>query len=431
MTRALVVAHAEFLAIVRGKAFIIGILMMPVLIALSIAFQIFAARQADVADHKVAIIDRSGVLYDALAAAAAERNRESTTDGVRSGPVFLLEPVPADRPAGDARVELSDRVRGRDLFAFVDIPATIVDPARTDEDEVEYYTETPSYATLPNWIRTTVEREAAARRFSTAAVDAAVVERLSRGVNLTTLDLVTRAADGTVADARRVGPLQTFVMPFAMMYLLFFALMSAAPQLLTAVVEEKMSRISEVLIASVSPTQLMAGKLLGVSAVAALLALVYITGGVYLALQAGQPGLIHVPLLLWFVLFLLTAVLMFGAVFLAVGAACSDLKDSQSMMQPLMIFLLLPVLAAPVVIQAPHSTLSIVLSMIPTATPFLMLVRLALTPPPPLWQVALSLTLTGLATAALIWAAGRIFRVGLLMQGKAPNLPELLRWIRQ
>ena len=90
MTRALVVAHAEFLAIVRGKAFIIGILMMPVLIALSIAFQIFAARQADVADHKVAIIDRSGVLYDALAAAAAERNRESTTDGVRSGPVFLL-----------------------------------------------------------------------------------------------------------------------------------------------------------------------------------------------------------------------------------------------------------------------------------------------------------------------------------------------------
>jgi ABC-2 type transport system permease protein len=416
MTRALVVAHAEFLAIVRGKAFIIGILMMPVLIALSIAFQIFAARQADVADHKVAII---------------ERNRESTTDGVRSGPVFLLEPVPADRPAGDARVELSDRVRGRDLFAFVDIPATIVDPARTDEDEVEYYTETPSYATLPNWIRTTVEREAAARRFSTAAVDAAVVERLSRGVNLTTLDLVTRAADGTVADARRVGPLQTFVMPFAMMYLLFFALMSAAPQLLTAVVEEKMSRISEVLIASVSPTQLMAGKLLGVSAVAALLALVYITGGVYLALQAGQPGLIHVPLLLWFVLFLLTAVLMFGAVFLAVGAACSDLKDSQSMMQPLMIFLLLPVLAAPVVIQAPHSTLSIVLSMIPTATPFLMLVRLALTPPPPLWQVALSLTLTGLATAALIWAAGRIFRVGLLMQGKAPNLPELLRWIRQ
>lgn len=431
MTRALVVARAEFLAIVRGKAFIIGLLMMPVLIGLSIAFQIFAARQADVADHKVAIIDRSGALYDALEAAAAERNRENTAGGTRSGPVFLLERAVADRPAGAIEVELSDRVRERDLFAFVDIPASIVDPTRTDEDEVQYYTETPSYSTLPNWIRATVEREAAALRFATAAVDAAVVDRLSRGATLTTLNLVTRAADGTVADARQVGPLQTFVMPFALMYLLFFALMSAAPQLLTAVVEEKMSRISEVLIASVSPMQLMAGKLLGVSAVATLLALVYVTGGVYLALQSGQPELIQVPLLLWFVVFLLTAVLMFGAVFLAVGAACSDIKDSQSMMQPIMIFLLLPVLAAPVVIQAPHSTLSVVLSMIPTATPFLMLVRLALTPPPPLWQVALSIMLTGLATAGLIWAAGRIFRVGLLMQGKPPNLPELLRWIRQ
>ena len=430
MTRTLVIARAEFLAIVRGKAFIIGILMMPVLIGLSIAFQIFASRQADVADHKLAVLDRSGVLYDAIDAAAAEHNREHTADGERTGPVFLLEQVPADA-ADDVQVRLSDRVRSRELFAFVDIPASVVDPSRTDEDELRYYTETPSYSTLPDWIRTTVEREAAARRFASAAVDEALVERLSRNATLTTLNLVTRAADGTVADPRQVGPLQTFVMPFALMYLLFFALMSAAPQLLTAVVEEKMSRISEVLIASVSPTQLMAGKLVGVSAVAALLALVYVLGGVYLALQSGQTELIQVSLLLWFVVFLLTAVLMFGAVFVAVGAACSDIKDSQSMMQPLMIFLLLPLLAAPVVIQAPHSTLSVILSMIPTATPFLMLVRLALTPPPPIWQVALSLLLTGLSTAALIWAAGRIFRVGLLMQGKPPNLPELLRWIRQ
>lgn len=431
MTRAIVIARSEFLAIVRGKAFIIGILMMPVLIGLSIGFQIFASRQADVADHKLAVLDRSGVLYDAIDAAAAEHNRESTASGGRTGPVFLLERVPAETADDDVQVRLSDRVRSRDLFAFVDIPASVTDPSKSDEDELRYYTETPSYSTLPNWIRATVEREAAARRFASAAVDAAQVERLSRSATLTTLNLVTRGADGTVADARRVGPLQTFVLPFALAYLLFFAVMSAAPQLLTAVIEEKMSRISEVLIASVSPTQLMTGKLLGVSAVAALLALVYVMGGVYLALQTGQPDLIPVSLLLWFVVFLLTAVLMFGAVFLAVGAACSDIKDSQSMMQPLMIFLLLPILAAPVVIQAPHSTLSVILSMIPTATPFLMLVRLALTPPPPMWQVAVSLLLTALSTAALIWAAGRVFRVGLLMQGKPPNLPELLRWIRQ
>jgi ABC-2 type transport system permease protein len=219
--------------------------------------------------------------------------------------------------------------------------------------------------------------------------------------------------------------------PFALIYLLFFALMSAAPQLLTAVVEEKMSRVSEVLLASVSPTELMAGKLLGVSAVTALLAVVYTASGVWLALESGYPDLIQPRLLVWFAVFLLTAVLMYGSILLAVGAACSDLKDSQNMLQAVTVFMLLPALAAPVVISTPHSTLSVVLSMIPTATPFLMLVRLALTPPPPMWQVVLALVLTALATAGVIWAAGRIFRVGLLMQGKPPNLPELLRWIKQ
>jgi ABC-2 type transport system permease protein len=101
------------------------------------------------------------------------------------------------------------------------------------------------------------------------------------------------------------------------------------------------------------------------------------------------------------------------------------------MMQPVMLFLMLPLLAAPVVIRAPHSLLSVILSLVPTATPFLMLTRLALTPPPPLWQVVLGIALTVITTAACIFAASRIFRVGLLMQGKPPNLPELLRWIRQ
>jgi ABC-2 type transport system permease protein len=86
---------------------------------------------------------------------------------------------------------------------------------------------------------------------------------------------------------------------------------------------------------------------------------------------------------------------------------------------------------SPVVLRAPSSTLAVVASLFPTATPFLMLVRLALTPPPPAWQLVLSIVLTVGTAITLVWAAGRIFRVGLLMQGKPPNLPELLRWIRQ
>jgi len=432
MSRILVIARTEFLAIVRGKAFIIGVLMVPAIIAVSIAFQIFAERRADVSERKVAIIDQTGVLFDALAEAAAVHNADNERDGVRTGPAFLLERVePGARTDGEIELLLSERVRARDLFAFADIPAALIDTNRTERDEVRYYTETPSYTSLPGWLRATIEREAAIRRFEAASVDTALVERLSRSTSVATMGLLSRDADGTIVEAQQVSGLQTFAVPFALAYLLFIALMSAAPQLLTAVVEEKMSRISEVLLAAVSPSQLMAGKLLGVSAVAVLLAVLYVAGGVYLLITTGQPDLVPVRLLGWFAVFLIAAVLMYGSIFVAIGAACSDLKDSQSMMQPVMLFLLLPLLASPIVIRSPDSTLSIILSLFPTATPFLMLIRLALTPSPAMWQVVLSVVLTAGAIAGIIWVAGRILRVGLLMQGKPPNLPELMRWIRQ
>jgi len=432
MSRILVVATSEFLALVKGKAFIIGILMLPVLIGISIAFQVFAARRGDIDDHKFAVIDRTGVLYDAIAKAALEYNARQGTGDARTGPNFFPERLEKiDGTDAEAKADLSDRVRRRDLFAFVEIPASVLDVSTTTADQVHYYTETPSYDSLPDWLGSTLQREITARRFSAASVDPSLVSQLTRPARVTTMSLVERQTDGTVSEARRENPLVTFVLPFGMMYLLFIALMSSAPQLLTAVIEEKMSRISEVLISSVTPFQLMAGKLIGVAAVAVLLALVYFGGGVYAAASAGMWDLIRPALMAWFVVFLVLAVLIFGSLFIAIGAACSDLKDSQSMMQPVMIFLLLPLFASAVVLRSPGSTLSVVLSMIPTATPFLMLVRLAMTPPPPMWQVIVSVVLT-LATAAFfVWAAGRIFRVGLLMQGKPPNLPELMRWIWQ
>jgi ABC-2 type transport system permease protein len=192
-----------------------------------------------------------------------------------------------------------------------------------------------------------------------------------------------------------------------------------------------MSRISEVLIASIPPMYLMAGKLLGVAAVAAVLALIYVGGGLYFLIASGYGNLIQISLVIWFVVFLLLAVLQYGSIFVAIGAACSDLKDSQSMMMPVMVLIMLPLIAVPVILRAPDSIFATVLSLVPTATPFLMLARLAMSPPPPIWQVALALSLTTAMTIGCIVIGGKIFRVGLLMQGKPPNLPELLRWIRR
>ena len=388
-------------------------------------------KHADLDDYAIAVIDQTGVLYPAIAQAAEVHNQKSGTGKARTGPYFLPSKVdPGDRSTADLTADLSARVRKKELFGFVDIPASVLDVTATTPDQVSYYTETPSYDPLPTWLSQVLQKEVTARRFAAAAVDRNLVSELTRPAHVTTLGLVERKADGTVSTAKQVNPLATFALPFGMMYLLFIALMSSAPQLLTAVIEEKMSRISEVLISSITPTQLLMGKLMGVAAVAALLALIYLGGGVYALLQAGQYDLVQPSLLAWFVVFLLCAVLMFGSVFIAIGAACSDLKDSQSMMQPTMVFLLLPMFASAIVLRQPTSVISVVASLFPTASPFLMLMRLAMSPPPPMWQVALSVVLTLATTAVLVWAAARIFRVGLLMQGKPPNLPELMKWIR-
>jgi ABC-2 type transport system permease protein len=172
------------------------------------------------------------------------------------------------------------------------------------------------------------------------------------------------------------------------------------------------------------------GKLLACASVSILLAAIYIVGGLVMAGSYGYAGAITPAMMGWFMLYLFMAVLLFGAIFIAIGAACNDLKDSQNMMTPALIFLMVPVFTWAAVLRAPDSPLSMALSLFPTATPFLMLLRIALQPGPPLWQVLLSVVLMGATTVFVVWAAGRIFRTGILMQGKSATVGEMIRWVR-
>ena len=133
----------------------------------------------------------------------------------------------------------------------------------------------------------------------------------------------------------------------------------------------------------------------------------------------------------WFVIFLVCCVLMFGSMFLAIGSACSDLKDAQSMMQPVMMLMMVGYIGSFAVLRAPDSNLAMGLSFFPTSAPFIMMLRMAMQPTPPLWQPAVSLLITLVTTVVFVWAASRIFRVGVLMQGKGATFAEMLRWIRE
>ena len=429
MNRVLAVASMEFLTLVRTKAFLIGILMMPVLIGISIAFQYYAATHVDVTDRKFAVIDHSGRLYDAIAAAAAAHNTEAGDGEARKGPHFVPSRAEAGPGVDQVKLQLSDQVRDEELFAFIELPAGIIETTG-EASSVRYYTETPSYEELPNWLRDTVNREVARQRFTQSGIDPSLVTKLNARVPLASYGLVDRQVDGSVADAKETDVLATFVMPMVFLVLMFMSVMTGAQHLLNAIVEEKMSKISEVLVGSIEPFKLLLGKLLGVTCVSLLLATIYFAGGMFAIFQSGRWELFRWDLIAWFYLFLICAVLMYGSVFLALGSACSDLKDAQSMMQPALLLIMLPYLASFAVVRAPDSSLAVGLSMFPTVTPFIMMIRLAMPPGPPMWQVLASVGIVLLATTFLVWAAGRIFRVGILMQGKAPNLPEVLRWIR-
>jgi ABC-2 type transport system permease protein len=426
--KALIVAVSEFNTLVRSKAFIVGLLMMPLFSGVALGVMKFTRDATDVKDRRFVVVDRTGVLYAPLKAAADEWNAGVRAGGTQTAPLFLPSPASFGEPDAQARAALSDRVRRDEIWAFVEIPAGVLNPDA--RGEIRYYSNHPAYRPLPAWIATTINREIVNRRFRDAAVDRALVTRLTRRVDVAELGLFERDTSGAVKAAPPVDRIRTLVIPVAMMMIVLFSVMSGAPQLLNSVIEEKMSRISEVLIGSVTPFELMFGKLAGSIAVSLLLAAIYVIGGLGVLRRLGYGDVVHGGDIALLFLFLLLASFMFGSVFVTIGAACSDLKDAQGMMPPAMLVLMLPWLTWFAVLNAPDSPIAVGLSMFPTATPFLMLLRIMLPPGPPGWQVALSLALTASATVAMVYAAGKIFRTGLLMQGKAASFAEMWRWLR-
>ena len=448
MRKTLIVAQSEFATLVRSKAFIVSVLLMPLVMMLGLFLVKSTKDTTDYRDRTFAFVDYSGLITEPLLAVAGAYNSANAVEAgadtslsapvlgdgkpplVRKGARFIpLEVKPDDRTPEQLRVDLSERVRRNELFAFVELPKDLLDPA--SGATIKYYSDHPSYGALPQWLRAAVNGIVLNERFRRAAVDRALLLALTKPAPLEELGLVERNSAG-VLKAPEVDRARAYGVPIAVVLLMYITVMASAPQLLNSVIEEKMSRISEVLVASVTPFQLMMGKLTGGVGISTLLAAIYIAGGVGVAhLWGGYASAVTAGTLLWFLLFLVMAIFIFGSMFVAVGAACNDLKDSQNMMTPVMVLVMLPIFTCGAVLRAPDGTTATVLSLIPTAAPFLMMLRISLQPGPPLWQVAASVLLMAGTVVLVVWAAGKIFRTGLLMQGKSATVAEMCRWIRE
>ena len=434
MRKILIVAQSEFGTLVRSKAFMVTIVMLPVIMVLSVVLMRVTKDATDGKDRTFAVVDYTGVLGEPLVAVAQVLNAGSgdlaDPQATRTTPRFIPVVVKPDgRTPEQLRLELSDRVRREELFAFVELPAELLDPAA--KVQIRYYSNHPSYNALPIWLRATLNGVVLNERFRRASIDRALVARLTRQAPVENLGLFERDTAGTVKQAEKVDQVRAQGVPLAMLILMYITVMSSAPQLLNSVIEEKMSRISEVLMGAITPFQLMMGKLIGSVAVSVLLAAIYIGGGLVVAQYwGGYASAVTPEALVWFTLFLVMAGLIFGSIFIAIGAACNDLKDTQSMATPAMVLVMLPMFTWMSVLRAPDGMTAMMLSLFPTAAPFLMMLRISLRPGPPAWQIALSIVIMGATVVLAIWAAGKIFRTGLLMQGKSATMAEMLRWVR-
>jgi ABC-2 type transport system permease protein len=434
MRKTLRIARRDYRATIRTKAFIIGLVAAPVFMGGSLlVFAIFKDR-VDVADKRLAVVDRTGRLVATLAAAAEARNAKDVLDaktGANVKPSYFMETVaPNDADPDAQRLELSDRIRRGELHAFVEIGAGIVHPRKDRAAaRIAYYAKSPALDEMRGWVDWQINEELRRLRLADAGIDAARVEDLfdrigSEGLGLVSADPRT----GAVTKAERRDQVEAILVPLILPVLLMIMMFMGAMPQLHSVMEEKSQRIAEVMLGSVRPFQFAMGKILGGLGVSLTGAAVYIIGAIIAVtyMDLGQ----HIPyhLIPWFFTYLVLATFMFGALFVALGAACNDVSEAQAITFPAMLPLIVPMFVQMPVVTQPQSTFATALSFVPIFTPQIMLMRQGTPGGVPGWQPWVGLVGVILCALFFVWVGGRIFRVGILMQGTPPRLANLIRW---
>lgn len=454
MRKTMIIAAREYQAAVRTKAFAISLLMMPVMMFGSIAMQIILKDHIDVSDKNFAVVDRTpeAKVSSVLVVAADARNRTQVYNletKAQTAPRFVIEPVAPSAPTAEAmaaqRFALSERVKSKEIAGFLEIGPDVLTtsgtlpaldprgkPLKPPEDRlaIRYQTNASLGNDFPQWAEMAanagiMQRRAAARGLSLIAIAEAlqpvplVMKKLSK----------KDPATGAIRDADDEGRAASFLVPAGLSILMLMMILVGTSPLLQSVFEEKSARIAEVLLGSVRPFELMMGKLIGTVGVSLTTASIYLTAAYISAHRYGFAEYLSPMLIAWFVVFQVLGVLMFGSLYIAIGAACSDIRETQTLVMPVMMLGMLPLFALINMIERPSGPLAMWLSFFPFSSPIAMVVRHAVPPGIPAWQSALAITIVLATTVACVYAAGRIMRVGLLMQGKGANFVQMARWV--
>ena len=453
MKRILRIAARDFAAVVVTKGFIIGLLVMPVIVGAMVILGPLIFNDDDFQiEGEYAVVDPTGLVFPEMESAldgeataqqpleeflenideAPEAVRElaeaavaqSLEDTGGTAPNVRVTALPLDIDIETAKASMDEPSAGLSRVALIVI----------HDDAVEASGPESGFGTYDLYVRPDLDdrdldfmynniRESIVNaRFAAQALDRSTVDSLTR---------VPRQASVTISQDAEQQTVRGFgiFLPMAFMILMFMGVMTGGQYMLTSTIEEKSTRVVEVLLSAVSPMELMAGKLLGSVGVSLVAMGLYLLMGLALLTSLSMFGLVNPWLIFYLLIFFLIGFFVVGSLMLAVGASVNEISEAQSLQTPLLLIVMIPLFVWPAISRNPNSVFATVVSFLPPINSFGMLLRMASTQPPPWWQVWLSIAIGVASVAGALWIASKVFRIGLLMYGKPPNLKTLIRWV--
>lgn len=415
-----IIIHREYMERVRTRAFIIGTLIFPLFLAGILILPSMVEGRGG---------ERTLVLVDDTEAAIGTAMSLVLTRATESDEDYRYTVEHVTGTIDEHRAGLTARMNTEEIDGYVVLPRDVVE------------------TNLIQYRARNIANRQVLRDVTRAASGAVTAERLRRtGIQLDDLTSLLTPVRVEEAEVRAGGEegrgaASTFFFAYIVAFLIYFMVAFYGMSVLRSVLEEKTTRISEVMVSSVRASQLMLGKILGVSAAALLQVGIWIglivmaTRVDYLAelfrIPEGLRYLTIEPMALGlFITFFMLGFLLYAALFAALGAAVTSEQEAQSFQLLLMLPLFVPMLFLGQITNEPLGPLATVLGIVPLSAPIAMSMRVA-TAPIPAAQIAGTIGLLVVTVALMAWLAGKIYRIGILSTGRRPSMRELARWLRQ
>jgi ABC-2 type transport system permease protein len=462
------VAWREYIENAKTKGFWIGLCMFPLIIFVSVKVAVLLQTKGTPVRYYV-LVDQSGKFASNVTARLEKFKPDwPADDGAAKASQRLFQPatLPAmidtnadlaslasdlkpylrrDRKveANGGEVELYAAILiPRDIEKQIVRPRARADGVNTAGNGIEYWSANLADTTLRDQIERAINGDIRRQEYLARGMDVAAIREVEQTyAPFASLNPTKKAGEEKVST---VDVLRQWA-PSAFVYLLWVSIFGITQMLLNNIIEEKSNRIIEVLLSSVTPGELMMGKLFGIAAVGLTMVAVWITAMfVALSLKSGSPpavatgapdiaGQLLITLktshmLPMFAIYFLLGYLMYAAFILALGSVCNTIKEAQNYMAMIVMTMMVPLMTMPFIPKDPNGTLARILSWIPFYTPFTMMNRVNASPP--LFDVIGTMILLLISTAGALWMAGKIFRIGILRTGQPPKIVEMLRWLK-